>query len=529
MSSLNLRHQAERDRILVFLMFAVGIAAFDLRYHEFWRDEVGALLEAQAVPWRGFIEAMRIEGVPPLFHVLLKMLGSVLPNTLTLVTMGAIDFVILLWGTHKLLFAISNHRRASFFFTLAFATTYVYAYELGVVIRQYSLGLGLVFASWAYFRHALAGNRPRDVLAGTLTAALAALSSAHSACVAGGVLLGFGCWSIGLRRPWTSWRIILLTLPCFAFDAYLAGPYAERTPEANAVQNVPAGAMLPLSAQAILEGIMPVDWWRIEEFVPLVWQTVIAAVRSFAFWGVILAALLIVTIRLANRHGSRRGFYFDLFIIVSSWGPLLVIILFHYWGWYRHHIFLGLPLIVVLLGHALDARIRGWVIRPLQQAALTLFAPWFALQGLLAMGCFAADVRYPFSCTKDASKLLVQNARVVTDADWISVGVLFWRPDIQLRSMSWNGRPYRYVRADRYWHSRTALMPLVAEECAIDPEHTYFVGNEKSMGTLRPCGHNQPYVKSPFQTQPFTWELFDVFSMDCTCVAQKVQLPPMKR
>lgn len=525
-----LRHRANIARAFVFLLLAVAIAAFDLRYHEFWRDEVGALLEARAVPWRDFIEAMRIEGVPPLFHILLKLVGFLLPNPLTLVTVGAIDFAILLWGTYQLLLAISNQRRSSFLFTLAFATTYVYAYELGVVIRQYTLGLGLAFASWAYFRRALAGGRPRDVYAGTLTAALAALSSAHSACLAGGVLLSFGCWAIWLRRPWASWRVILWTLPCFAFDAYLAAPYAERTPEANEVQSIPTGAILPLSLQAIIEGIMPGDWWRIEEFVPFAWQTAVAVGRSSAFWGVLVAALIVVIIRLVNRHISPRAFHFDVLTIVSSWVPLLIIIVFHYWGSYRHHIFLGLPLVVVVLGHTIDARIHGMVIRPLQQVALILLVPWFLLQGLLSFGSFAADVRYPFVGAKDASALLAPHARVVTDTDWVSVGMLFWRPDIQLRSTSWNGRPYRFIRADRLWHSHTALVPIVAEECVIDPEHTYFAGNEKSIGPLRPCAHARPYVKSPFETQPFAWELFDLFLMDCACVAKKMKpQTPMKR
>lgn len=532
MNWLTLRHRSTLERGLAFALLAVGIALFDLRYHEFWRDEVGALLEARAVPWWDFIEAMRIEGVPPLFHVLLKVFGFFLPNPLALVTVGAIDFVILLGGTYQLLLSISKQSRASFVFTLALATTYVYAYELGVVIRQYALGLGLAFASWAFLRRALESNQRRDVYVGTATAALAALSSAHSACLAGGVLLSFGCWAIWSRRPWASWRVILLTLPCFAFDAYLAAPYAERTPEANVVQAIPIGSILPLSLQAIVEGIMPSDWWRVEAFVPAPLQSALAILRSVTMGSIVLAALLVVFVRLGNRHGASRGFRFDALTILSSWVPLLIIIVFHYWGSYRHHIFLGVPAVVVLVGHAIDARIYGMVFRPLQQTALILLFPWFLFQGVLGIGSFVVDVRYPFSGAKDASRLLVQNARVVTDTDWVSVGMLFWRPDIQLRSPSWNGRPYRFVRADRFWHSYAPIVPLVAQECSIDPERTYFAGNEKSIGPLRPCAHVRPYVKSPFETQPFTWELFDVFSMDCACVARKMQAPnpkPSKR
>src|SRR5262249_7974925 len=72
--------------------------------------------------------------------------------------------------------------------TLAFSLTYVYAYELGAVVRQYTLGLGLALLSFAHLRDALRTGDRRRVRAGAVAAGLAALTSAHSACVAGGGL-----------------------------------------------------------------------------------------------------------------------------------------------------------------------------------------------------------------------------------------------------------------------------------------------------------------------------------------------------
>jgi hypothetical protein len=520
---LSPRMQAFVERGLPLVLLAIGISIFGYRYHEYWRDEVNALLEARAVAWSDLVEAMRIEGVPPLYHIILKIFGAILPNPLALVTVGCLDFIILLWGTYRLLHTISGEQRSSLVLTLVFGTTYTYAYELGVMIRQYTLGLGLAFIAWAYLRRALQSGHRRDVYFGTVSAALSALSSAHSACVAGGVLLSFGCMSLWSRRPWRFWRTILLTLPCFAFVAYLASPYENRTADANNASYFPPIISVPLSFQVIVAGIMPSDWWHMEWLLPPRFIMPIAALRSIAFWGILVATAMVVSIRFVSRYIPRRLHRFDALAILSSFGPLLFIIVFHYWGSYRHHIFLGLPAIVVVAGHALDQRVQGAILRPLRQAAFLMLIPWFALQFVILIWNFNCDIRYSFSGTKSLARVLSPNAHLVADEDWLGVGFLFWRPDLIVRSSSGKGRYIRHLRADRQWHDNAPLVPLIVEECAVAPNQVYFVGSQSKLGVVGECGNSVATTSNHFKYLQLTMEFSTLSSIDCACVAQKVK------
>jgi hypothetical protein len=521
MIALSPRQAARGRRALPFALVVLGVAAFDLRFHEFWRDEAGAMLEARAVPWGSLLEAMRVEGVPPLFHALLKVAGAVLPNPLALVAVGALGLGTLLLGTYRFLVALSGARRGAARATLALALTYAYAYELGAVIRQYALGLGLALLSLACLRDALRGDR-RAVRTGALAAGLAALTSAHAACVAGAGLLAFGVIALARRRALRGWWPILLTLPCFALVAYLASPYPLRVAEGNAQLHFPAATTARLSLQALVEGVMPSDWWLVESFVPPPLRGAVAALRSLAFWGVVLGAAAALAARVARWRVST----FEVLAVVVSWVPLLVIIVNHYWGFHRHHLFLGLPLLVVLTGWGLDERVEGKLAGELRRWGLALLVPWFLFEAGIAAGSFALDARHPFSDTKSAAQVLGAGAHVVADADWRSMGMLFWRPDIQMRSMSWRGRRFRYARPDREWHATAALAPLLAEECREAPDRVYFAGYPASLGGLARCGKPVPYPTNTLGEHPFTWESFELLRMDCGCVAGGKGEPP---
>ncbi len=514
------RQRAMARRALPFAIVVVAIALFDLRWHEFWRDEANAMLEARAVPWSAFLEAMRVEGIPPLFHVALKLAGWALPNPLALVLVGALDLSVLLFGTYRLLVALSGAPRAAARVTLALSITYVYAYELGVMIRQYTLGLGLALLSFAYLRDALRLGDRRAVRAGALAGGLAALASAHSACVAGGALLSFGLLSIARRRALRAWWPVLLALPAFALVVYLASPYPGRTGEANMAQSFPPAVTVRLSLQALVEGVMPQDWWYLASFVPAPLAGPLAALRSLAFWGVISSALVAVATRIGALRARWRTGAFEVIAVLASLPPLLVIIVFHYWGFYRHHLFLGMPLLVVLAGWGLDVGISGPISGVARQTGLALLAPWLLFQGVVAAGSFALDHRYPFSDTLAAARMLAPGARLVTDTHWQSTGVMFWRPDVQMRSAGWGGRPYRYIRPDQDWFRNVPIPPLIVEECRAAPERVYFAGVTASLGALGRCASPIEYPRSPFETQPFTWESFSLSRMDCACVGR---------
>jgi hypothetical protein len=505
-------------RALPFALAVLGVAAFDLGWHEFWRDEMGAMLEARNVPRSAMFEVLRVEGVPPLFHVLLKAAGVVLPNPLALVAVGALDWAILLAGTYRLLVAVSGARRASAQVALAFAFTYVYAYELGVMVRQYTLGLGLSLLSFAYLREALRTSDRRDVRAGALTAGLATLTSVHSAALAGAGLLGFGLISIARRRALRAWWPILGTLPCFALVVYLASPFPGRS-EGNATLHFSPELTLGLSLQALVEGVMPSDWWFVDGFVPRRFAGATAALRSLAFWALIAGALVASAARAGALRARWRVGVFDVLAVLASWPPLLVIMVQHHWGFYRHHLFLGMPLLVFLAGWGLDPRIDGPISGQARRSGLALLAPWFLFQAVIAAGSFALDRRYPFSDTKSAASLLAEGAHVVADAEWRSGGLLFWRPDIQMRSASWRGRRFLYPVPDLERNRSAPLPPIVVEECHEAPDRIYFAGIGSSLGALAKCARRLDNPKSPFETQPFTWEVFDLFRMDCACVA----------
>jgi hypothetical protein len=216
---------------------------------------------------------------------------------------------------------------------------------------------------------------------------------------------------------------------------------------------------------------------------------------------------------------------FEVLAVVASWLPLLDVVVLHYWGSYRHHLFLGLPALVVLVGWGIDGGVEGPIRGDARRAGLALLSPWLLLQVAIAAGCFALDARYPFSDTKSAAPMLDAGAHVVADAEWRSIGMLLYRPDLQMRSASWQGRPYRYTRPDRNWHRTVPVPPLVAAECGEAPDRVYFAGTAKSLGALGRCAGRVAYPQNPFETHPFTWESFDLFRMDCACVAEAAPGP----
>jgi hypothetical protein len=266
------------------------------------------------------------------------------------------------------------------------------------------------------------------------------------------------------------------------------------------------------------------------------WAGRLSVMRSLGLWGIVAGVAAAVGARLAAGR-ARAGTaalgeaVFDVVAILASWPPLLYVTITRYWGFYRHHLYLGVPLVVFLAGWALDRRTdgavtsdpgtRGGVAREARRAGLLLLMPWIAFQIADAMGCLVLDYRYPFSDTKAVARLLADRAHVVADADWRSSGILFWRPDVTMRSASWHGQRFRYPLPDAARGQVVPIGPLLQEECREAPDRTYFVGVGASLGALAPCAKRLDFVKMPFETQPFTWETLDVFPMDCACAASK--------
>ena len=420
---------------------------------------------------------MRIEGVPPLFHVLVKLLCSVLPAPLALMAAGSLGLSVLLFGTYRLLASVSGSPRYSARATLVFALTYAYAWELGAMVRQYTLGLGLGLLSFSYLRDALRRRDDRSsMLAGTLAGTLCALSSAHAACVAGAGFLAFGVLSVLGRRPWRSWSPILLSLPTFALVAYLASPFPERVASANqTVHNTPVGTLI-LGLQVLVGSVMPSDWWLVEASSPSWLYQTYALLRGFGFWGLVVGMVVALAAR-GRRIRARRGLEaFDLIAGLAAIPPLLEVTLHHYFGQYRHHLFLGMPLVVIVVGWGLDRRPVGFFTEEARRIGLWAFAPWFGFQILLALGSFKLEVPCSFSDGKKGSQVLAPNAHVVAEVDWRAAAMMFWRPDIQMRCPAWRVLPFRYISPDAEWRKTVPLPPIVVEECAAAPDRVFYAG-----------------------------------------------------
>jgi hypothetical protein len=181
-----------------------------------------------------------------------------------------------------------------------------------------------------------------------------------------------------------------------------------------------------------------------------------------------------------------------------------------------------MPLVVIVAGWALD-RTGASLGRSWRRAALVLMIPWLFHETALSAASFALDYRYQFSNTKSAAAVLAGGARVVADAEWRSAAMLLWRPDITMRSASWGGRPFRYIRADSDWHREVPIPPLVAKECQAAPDRVYFAGFEPALGDLSSCTRRIEYPRVPFDDHPVTWETFDLFRMDCACVGRALR------
>jgi hypothetical protein len=505
------------DAWLVALVCSVPVVlmAFDWRFHEFWRDEAQAFTIARDVPLDELYGQVRTQGHPPLYFLLLKATSVVLASPLPLLVLGWFGNSALLLGTYLLLHSISGgDRRASLVVTLCFALTYAYAYELGVVVRQYALGLGFALMCFAYLREALRRNEARrEVWLGTAAGALAALTSAHAACVSGGAMLVFGVMMLfrrgGLRNGWPT----LVALPFFALALYMASPYPDRYAQANADAHHGIGFVLGLAPQLFAAGSMPSDWWRVE-YLPVAepWS---AHARRFAFIFLGVAFVLGAATRAASNLARRPlvELYCPLAIVVG-WIPLLEVVVNHHYGFYRHHVHFAVPALVMMAGWGIDSSLDHPAIAVLRRLSLFAMAPWFLFGHLMAAANLSIDLSYPFSDTKQHALALPFGAHVVANTDEY-VALLAWRPDLLFRSTVGRGRHVRWQPFDRAWHDTVPAGPLVREECEAAPGDV-FVTSEQ-MAPLR-CLTMTERPLSSLPMRPFNRETFGLWHVDCGCV-----------
>jgi len=481
----------------------IALFVFTRVYHEFWRDEIQALLIGRDVPLSGLLHAMRYEGSPPLFHVLLKLLCCVFAAPTALALGGALGYAALLAGTFHLLRVISRRPAVSVALTAALGCTNTWAYELGVVVRPYGLGLGLDLAGIAELIVARTLRRPRRALLGALLCGAAALTSDHAACVAGAALASFVVVELAGRRVALALPT-LAALPAFALTLWLMSPLADRTAESMSPQSPSLAKAWSLAGLFLENGALVGGWWRhAGAEPPPSWP----AFRLFA-----AAMAILAVVRLWQRRRDRATDLFVLGTVALSWATLLYIFVVWYSGGYRHHLFLWMPALVIALGWLADGRFARGRSRLALGAAAALLAPWMGYQYWMAWDDLSQDLRGAFTQTKHAAPLLPPDAHVISDHDFSILGLRLWRDDLTLRSQDGRGRAFRYLVVDRAWHARVPLQPILAEECRAAPDRTVLASHAVYLGKLQGCARLLDRRAGMLPT-----ERFDLYHVDCAC------------
>ena len=165
-----------RAPLLILLAAFAVLRAVSLATHEMWRDELQAWGVANDTPGIGaFVTALRAEGHPPLWYLLLRGLGAVWPDP---VAMQVLTWAVAV-GVAAIVLLCAP---APVWVRCAVLLGYHVGYEYAVLARSYALGLLLLVAALA----AITTRRPRRRLAAVLLAGLA-LTSAFGAALAIGL------------------------------------------------------------------------------------------------------------------------------------------------------------------------------------------------------------------------------------------------------------------------------------------------------------------------------------------------------
>jgi hypothetical protein len=504
---------------LVLVGATVGVFLFSSRYHEFWRDEIQQALIARAVPFGNLIPTMRTEAVPEVLFLILKLLRF-LPIPYSLSALAPLGYLSLLFGTYTLLRTVSGSPARSLVVTTLLALTDTYFYELGVVVRQYGLGLGFALACVGFLGRALQSNRRSDARWGAVFGALAVSTAVHPGCVAGAALLGYACLRLSQRPTLRAVVEPLCTLPAFLFTFYLIGPY-DRPPESVVEWHPTFFNSIDLAGTIFLDGVICRGWWTGWSYLD---PNAIPAPKLVATASVLAALLGLVALRFDGfrRRPKTTIFYATTFVVSAM--CLGYIFIFRYRSAYRHHLFMFMPALVVGLAALVTPRNEAQETRRkklLQASVVFAMVPWFLYQYVACAKDLTGDFREPFSGTKAAAAVFPKDARIVVGGDdWMASGILFYRPDLAMRAQSSLGRPIQYWLSDWHWHERVPLNPLLNEECRrASPRPIYLIVPHEVPRDLTACTR---FVSAPSSHMPD--ESFSIYELGCACMSGVARL-----
>jgi hypothetical protein len=499
----------ERVSLLGMLACVSANFAFTSQFHEYWRDETQTMLIARAEGLGTLWHMLRIEGVPPIVYLAMK-LCDVLPAPYSLAAFGAFGLAVLMLGCHVLVFALTRRHALALATALAFGATDTFFYELGVVVRQYGLGLGFALGCIGFLHTSLEAASRRAQWAGAACGALAVLTSAHSGCVAGGALLAFGALQLVRARSLRAVSPALSALPAFLLTFYIISPYALRTPEMLEPLTLTPDEKWRDAKLVLEHSVFPGAWWgHARSQAAERWMLVaIVTVGLVTACSAALRALVRPRFRaIALYYGMALSF---------SFAALMYIFLERNGGAYRHHLFLFVPGFVVAVGATLRRLYQAGSSRTLAALCALALIPWFGYQYYVCAFDLISDERERFSQTKEQALVFPQGAHVVASGGMELTGMLYWRPDLTLRSLDGRGRRLRYMYPDIHWHTRARLEPLLEEECAEAPDSTFLArdpAGETVSARVTAC-LDQVSPQQPSRLK----ESFDVARLDCRCL-----------
>lgn len=496
---------ARSDALLPTLLAFLTLA-YSLRYHEPWRDEAHTFVLAREVPLRLFLPVAHVEGAPMAFHLMLKVLGFVLPGQLALALGAAIGYAVLLFGIQQVLRAMEVSRPLAALGVLFLACTDAITYEFGIIARPYGFGLGLALLTIAELLRALDSRRPNELL---LTAGVYAgcstLMSTHAGCIAGAAVVAYGIAAVARGERLRAVLPLVAFVPCFLLEAWIIGETPRAVPP-TVVANPTWNYAVDLAKTFYLQGLGPTRWWFTQaEYaaydarqvdVPMHLALVIATARAF----------------FASRRSATRAGY-ALMTVFVSWLPLTYILVLRYGGWFRHWFHLWLPAIVFGLGGLLGrSRLLPKLSIAVSLVGLYYILPWWQGQTWALQQTLERDRTEMFSETKVVAPLFPLGSRVVGTYDWLIEPMLMWRPDLTMRASSGQGRYFRYIQPDPLWDERVPVEGLVTEECAATPTEPVYLVSQSGMGS-RCLSH----VEHPQRAE--AWEHLEVYAVNCTCWA----------
>jgi hypothetical protein len=513
------------------VVLAVGVAAFAACFHEPWRDETEALLAARHSTslLQLLQETLRYNGHPPLLYLVLRVTDRWLAPPWSLAAASGLGYAALVAGTFRLLRSLSGRRGAALLAAALFALTYDFAYELGVITRGYGLGLGLFLLGASWLLDDLACPARRALWCAAIAHALAASCTLYAACWASASVSCFAVLGGLQTRRMRALLPLAVTLPFLLLDLYIISPNPDRfwlplaasagsptslllsLPSRLGAGPHPWHALAALYQSAVVD---PSPWW------PGALDQPLAACGPLlvAIFAVALATGLVHMLRV--RDPSRWGRRYLVATLLSG-SFLLVVLSSGYRGFHRHHLHLIVFPSVVLMGTLLAEKpFRTSMGRVSTVSACAFLALWLATQLLMASHALVSDARFPFSLTRDPARSLPRNATLVSQlADYVTLSVSYWRPDVELRAREGLGRTYDQLRWDARRRERVSFPELLRDACGGRPAGPVFAVLGLRWAEplqLQRCWVHPPPV--PEKGRSRTGEFFRWTEVDCACV-----------